>query len=65
MVLETSITKMFGIKQPIVAAPMGPFYTNDIAIALCEAGGMGIVSHTGGLEELKDFVSGKLSLIHI
>ena len=59
MVLETSITKMFGIKHPIVAAPMGPFYTNDIAIALCEAGGMGIVSHTGGLEELKDFVSGK------
>ncbi|GAG08498.1 unnamed protein product, partial [marine sediment metagenome] len=46
MVLETSITKLFGIKKPIVAAPMGPFYTNDIAIALCEAGGMGIVSHT-------------------
>ncbi len=56
MVLETSITKLFGIKNPIVGAPMGPFLTNDIAIALAEAGGMGIVSHTGGLEELADFV---------
>jgi len=59
MVLETSITKMFGIKNPIVGAPMGPFLTNDLAIALCEAGGMGIVSHTGGLDDLADFIMGK------
>lgn len=59
MVLETSITKMFGIKNPIVGAPMGPFYTNDIAIALCEAGGLGMVSHTGGLDDLAKFIMGE------
>jgi len=62
MVLETSITKMFGIKNPIVGAPMGPFYTNDIAIALCEAGGMGIVSHTGGLDDLAKFIMGETNV---
>jgi len=62
MVLETSITKMFGIKNPIVGAPMGPFLTNDLAIALCEAGGMGIISHTGGLDDLADFILGKTEI---
>ena len=55
MVLKTSITKLFGIKHPIVGAPMGPFYTNDIAIALSEAGGLGIVSHTGMVNSWEEF----------
>ncbi len=46
MVIESNITKMFGIKHPIVNAPMGPFQTDDMAIELCEAGGLGVVSHT-------------------
>ena len=46
MVIKTEITEMFGIKHPIVAAPMGPFYTTEMAIAISEAGGMGILSHT-------------------
>ena len=53
MVFETNITKMFGIKVPIANAPMGPFLTNDMAIAVSEAGGLGVVSHSGGLEQLK------------
>jgi len=53
MVIETNITKMFGIKYPILNAPMGPFLSNDIAVGVCEAGGMGVVSHTSGLEGLK------------
>jgi enoyl-[acyl-carrier protein] reductase II len=53
MVIETNITKMFGIKHPILNAPMGPFLSNDIAIAVCEAGGLGVVSHSGGLESMK------------
>ena len=52
MVIETNITKMFGIKHPILNAPMGPYLTNQISVALCEAGGMGVVSHTAGLESL-------------
>ncbi len=58
MVLQTNITKMFGIKHPIVAAPMGPFYTKELTVAVSESGGMGVLSHTNlfgknSLEEMK------------
>ena len=46
MGLKTNITEMFGIKHPIVAAPMGPFYTKELALAVSEAGGLGVLSHT-------------------
>ena len=46
MVIETEITKMFGIKHPIFSAAMGPFYTSELCIAVSEAGGLGILSHT-------------------
>ncbi|NVM17504.1 MAG: nitronate monooxygenase [Candidatus Lokiarchaeota archaeon] len=46
MGLKTSITEMFGIKYPILAAPMGPFYTTDLTVAVSEAGGLGVLSHT-------------------
>jgi len=45
MVIETNITKMLGIKHPIIAAPMGPFYTTDLTVAVSEAGGLGVISH--------------------
>jgi len=45
MVIETNITKMLGIKHPIIAAPMGPFTTTDLTVAVSEAGGLGIISH--------------------
>ncbi|MFX1304202.1 MAG: NAD(P)H-dependent flavin oxidoreductase [Promethearchaeota archaeon] len=56
--LKTNITEMFGIKHPIVAAPMGPFYTKLLAVAVSEAGGLGVLSHTNlfgknSLEEMK------------
>lgn len=44
--IETNVTKMFGIKHPIFSAAMGPFYTSDLCIAVSEAGGLGILSHT-------------------
>ncbi|TFG13529.1 MAG: hypothetical protein EU535_04885 [Promethearchaeota archaeon] len=58
MVIETNVTKMLGIKHPIIAAPMGPFYTTELTIAVSEAGGLGVLSHTNlfgksSLEELK------------
>ncbi|MFX1358837.1 MAG: NAD(P)H-dependent flavin oxidoreductase [Promethearchaeota archaeon] len=46
MVLETDITEMLGIKYPIIAAPMGPFYTTELTVAVSEAGGLGVLSHT-------------------
>ncbi len=51
MVLETIITKMFGIKHPIVTAPMGPFYTTELAVAVSEAGGLGVLSHSALLSD--------------
>jgi len=58
MVIETNITKMLGIKHPILSAPMGPFYTTKLTVAVSEAGGLGVLSHinlTGknSLDELK------------
>ncbi|MFX1329745.1 MAG: NAD(P)H-dependent flavin oxidoreductase [Promethearchaeota archaeon] len=43
--LKTRITEEFGIKYPIICAPMGPFYTTELAVAVSEAGGLGIISH--------------------
>ena len=53
MVIETNITKMLGIKHPIIAAPMGPFFTTELTIAVSEAGGLGVLSHTGLLSEFQ------------
>ena len=44
--IKTRITDKFGIKYPIISAPMGPFYTTELAIAVSEAGGLGVISHT-------------------
>ena len=45
MVIETNITKMLGIKHPILSAPMGPFYTTKLTVAVSNAGGLGVLSH--------------------
>jgi enoyl-[acyl-carrier protein] reductase II len=44
--LKTKLTEMFGIKHPIASAAMGPFKTNDLCVAVSEAGGLGMISHT-------------------
>ncbi|MFX1280038.1 MAG: NAD(P)H-dependent flavin oxidoreductase [Promethearchaeota archaeon] len=46
MTLKTNITEMFGIKHPIASAAMGPFRTTELAVAVAEAGGLGMISHT-------------------
>jgi NAD(P)H-dependent flavin oxidoreductase YrpB (nitropropane dioxygenase family) len=43
--IETDITKMFGLKHPIFSAPMGPFFTRELALAVSEAGGLGVLSN--------------------
>ena len=58
MVLKTKVTEMLGIKHPIIAAPMGPFYTKELTVAVSEAGGLGVLSHTNlfgksSLDEMK------------
>ncbi|MHA1467517.1 MAG: nitronate monooxygenase [Promethearchaeota archaeon] len=51
IVIETNITKMLGIKHPIISAPMGPFYTTEIAIAVSNAGGLGVLSHASDFDK--------------
>ena len=51
MVIKTKITEMLGIKHPIIGAPMGPFYTTELTIAISEAGGLGVLSNTGLISE--------------
>jgi len=55
--IKTRITEKFGIKYPIISAPMGPFYTTELAVAVSEAGGLGVVSHATlrGINSVKDF----------
>ncbi|MEJ2248371.1 MAG: nitronate monooxygenase [Candidatus Lokiarchaeota archaeon] len=43
--IKTRLTERFGIKYPIISAPMGPFYTTELTIATSEAGGLGVLSH--------------------
>ncbi|NVM44162.1 MAG: nitronate monooxygenase [Candidatus Lokiarchaeota archaeon] len=43
--IETNVTKMFGLKYPIFSAPMGPFFTRELALAVSEAGGLGVLSN--------------------
>ncbi|MHA2006189.1 MAG: NAD(P)H-dependent flavin oxidoreductase [Promethearchaeota archaeon] len=57
--IETNITKMFGIKHPIFSAPMGPFYTRDLALAVSEAGGLGVLSNVNivGTDPVKEHIA--------
>jgi len=57
--IETNITKMFGIKYPIFNAPMGPFFTRDLALAVCEAGGLGVLSNVNivGTDPVKEHLA--------
>ena len=57
--IKTNITEMFGIKHPIFAAPMGPFYTTELTIAVSEAGGLGVLSHT---EMVTEMAAGKSAI---
>ncbi|MHA1967824.1 MAG: NAD(P)H-dependent flavin oxidoreductase [Candidatus Hodarchaeales archaeon] len=54
MTLVTRITEMLGIKYPIIAAPMGPFFTTELTKAVSEAGGLGVLSQVGLLSQEKD-----------
>jgi enoyl-[acyl-carrier protein] reductase II len=55
--IKTRITEKFGIKFPIISAPMGPFYTTELTIAVSEAGGLGVLSQATlrGKNSIKDF----------
>ncbi|TFF94660.1 MAG: hypothetical protein EU544_04195 [Promethearchaeota archaeon] len=65
MVIKTDVTEMLGIEKPILGAPMGPFYTTKLTIAVSEAGGCGTLSHTNlfGKSSLKELKSNMMEVV--
>jgi len=51
---KTDVCELFGIECPIVQAPMGPFITTKLCAAVSNAGGLGVISHTGTFLYLKE-----------
>lgn len=47
MLKKTKLCEMLGIEHPIIQAPMGPYITTELAIAVTNAGGFGTISHSG------------------
>jgi len=56
--INTQLTEMLGIDHPIIQGGMGPFDTTRLAIAVSEAGALGVISTTGiltGLGKMEDY----------
>lgn len=43
--IKTELCDMLGIEYPLIQGPMGPFDTSDLAPAVSNAGGLGVISH--------------------
>jgi enoyl-[acyl-carrier protein] reductase II len=53
--MRTRVTELLGCELPIVQAPMGYIARSQLASAVCEAGGMGIIETSSGrLDEVRD-----------
>jgi len=50
---KTDVCELLGIDYPIVQAAMGPFITTKLCAAVSNAGGLGVISHTGTFLYLK------------
>lgn len=50
--INTELCDMLGMDYPIMQAPMGPYDTMELAIAVTNAGGFGMVSHPEPAEHL-------------
>ena len=53
--MRTRVTELLGCSLPIVQAPMGYIARSQLASAVCEAGGMGVIETSSGrLDEVRD-----------
>ena len=56
--MQTRITEMLGVEHPIVQAPMGYIARAQLASAVSNAGGLGIIETSSGrLEEVRDEIA--------
>ena len=51
--MKTRITELFGIEYPVIQGGMAAVSDADLAAAVSNAGGLGILNSTGKLEELR------------
>ena len=55
MAIDNRITRLLGIEYPIIQAPMGWIARAQLASAVCEAGGLGIIETSSGqLDAVRD-----------
>lgn len=52
--IHTELCDLLNIRHPIIQAGMGPFTTTNLAIAVSNAGALGLISHAGGPLFAKD-----------
>ncbi len=50
--IKTELCQLLGVQYPIMQAPMGPYDTTELAAAVSNAGGFGVVSHPGAAKEV-------------
>ena len=48
MAIDNRITRLLGVEYPIIQAPMGWIARAQLASAVCEAGGLGIIETSSG-----------------
>jgi len=59
--LKTKLTKMLGVKHPIIQGGMGPYSTNKLAAAVANAGAVGLISTSGlvlGVPQAQEMLTG-------
>ncbi|WP_433723681.1 NAD(P)H-dependent flavin oxidoreductase [Nocardia sp. CA-129566] len=61
MALRTDLTEMFGIEHPVMLAPMGGVAGGELAAAVSEGGGFGLIGAGGGDPDLLDRECGLLA----
>ena len=55
MAIDNRITRLLGVEYPIIQAPMGWIARAQLASAVCEAGGLGIIETSSGqLDAVRD-----------
>jgi len=52
--MQTRITRLLGIKYPIIQAPMGPISIPPLVAAVSNAGGLGVLAHNSTPEEVRE-----------
>ena len=65
MIFKNRVTDMLGVELPIIQAPMGWIARSQLASAVSNAGGMGIIETSSGRLQIRSKLLGEHNLINI